>query len=343
MVGLVVGVGPLAFALSSINSGHLSDRFGPKIVMMIALLIGGFACLGLYLFNNIWAYFFLNAAIGIFRSAFSAASRAYIYMMVQESQRLLAYGVNYISINTGLAFGLLIGTLFAAHQSNALFLYITFVYIVLSIAVGFVLPKKIVPQSVKKIVMLKSTMSIIFHDQKLLWLVAGSIVIWLAYVQLDSVLPIHIVNTFPHGAIMFTEILVVNAILASTLQPLFSKWLYNVSFLKQIILAARLFVCGYLCYAIFNSLMWYMIGMAFVTLAELIVLPLSDVWIGQLADPSRPGAYYATGNFNMLDNAFGPILCGWVYQLYGVHVVFLGCVATSLLAILFFKQALPSK
>jgi hypothetical protein len=45
----------------------------------------------------------------------------------------------------------------------------------------------------------------------------------------------------------------------------------------------------------------------------------------------------------MLDNAFGPILCGWVYQLYGVHVVFLGCVATSLLAILFFKQALPSK
>jgi MFS family permease len=343
MVGVVVGVGPLMYALSSINCGHLSDRFGPKVVMIGALLIGGVACLGLYAFNYVWVYLVLNAALGVFRSAFNAASRAYIYMVVEESQRLLAYGINYMGINTGLAFGLLIGTLFAAHQSTLLFLYIALVYVVLSVAIGFILPNKKSAVNKNKLVTFKNTLQIIIGDHKLLWLVSGCIVIWLGYVQLDSTLPIHLVRTFPHGAIMYAEILVVNAILASTLQPIFSKLLANVHFMKQIVLAVALFVCGYCCYIFFNSLLWFMIGMGFVTLAELIVLPLFDVWIGHLADPERPGAYYATGNFIMFGNALGPVLGGWVYELYGIHIVYLGCIVLSILAIALFQQALPTK
>ena len=82
VIGLVVGVGFFAYAVSSINCGHLSDRFGAKTVMWWSLLLAGFALLGMYFCKSVIAYFIFNAALGVCRSAFNAASRAYIYFQV---------------------------------------------------------------------------------------------------------------------------------------------------------------------------------------------------------------------------------------------------------------------
>ena len=63
----------------------------------------------MYFCKSVIAYFIFNAALGVFRSTFNAASRAYIYLIVTAKQRLLAYGVYYMAINAGLGVGLLVG------------------------------------------------------------------------------------------------------------------------------------------------------------------------------------------------------------------------------------------
>ena len=86
-----------------------------------------------------------------------------------------------------------------------------------------------------------------------------------------------------------------------------------------------------------------MIGMALLTLGELIVMPLSDAWTGELAHAERSGAYYAAGNFSMLGGAFGPAIGRKIYTMFGIRALFLICTLVTLLMWPLYKKAVPSK
>ena len=273
VIGLVVGVGFLAYALSSINCGHLSDRFGAKLVLIWSLLLAAFAFLGMYYCKNVIAYFFFNAALGVFRSAFNAASRAYIYLIVTEKQRLMAYGVHYMAINAGLGVGLLVGTLFAAHHADSIFVYVAISYGLLFFALVFLLPDKKVIRKETTVITFTNTLKTVFRDYKLLLLIIGGLFMWVGYVQFDSIFPIYLVKEYHNGVVVYAEIVAVNAVLASTLQPFISKLMIDFSFMRQVIIGVTFFVIGYLMYVVFNSLLWFMLGMGLLTIGELIILP----------------------------------------------------------------------
>lgn len=340
LAGTVVGMGPLFYALASFNSGHLTDKFGAKKVIIYSLGIGCIGFVLMYTLHNIASFLIVSMMLGICRSAFNAASRAYIYLVVSKQLRTLAFGVNYIAINVGFGIGLLIGTLFAAQHSVLLFLIVAVVYCLLAMTLFFVLPNIIINQDNSRVTF-AATVKILVKDTKLLFLVFALILVWICYAQLDSVLPIEIVHTMQNGTITFAKIIAVNAVLASFCQPFISKIMSKVAFMKQTVLAMLLLIAGYICYIEFNGVLAMMIGMAILTLGELIFLPLVDVWIGSLANQQQAGAYYAAGNFFMLGNALGPILGGIVYEQYGFKMVYIFCVIITLLAIPFFNKALP--
>jgi len=341
-VGIIVGAGPLAFALSSVNCGQLTDRFGAKKILLLSLLFAAVSMIGMYYLRSLFAYFILNLALGAFRSAFNAASRAYIYLTVLPQQRMLAYGVNYIAINVGLGVGLLVGALFAAHHSDAIFIYVAIIYFLLLISLWFILFDKQAEKGQQMAtVTLASTFKTIFTDHKLLFLVVGGVIVGLAFVQYDSILPIYLVNTLSNGTSIYVEVILVNAVLIFALQPFISKIMYQVAFMRQVVIVAIFFIIGYFLFLFFNTTVWYMLGMAFSTLGEIILFPLIDVWIGSLATAERSGAYYAAGNFIMLGNAVGAGIGGRIYESFGIKAVFLFCIICSIIMLPLFKKALP--
>ena len=86
-----------------------------------------------------------------------------------------------------------------------------------------------------------STLKTVFSDHKLLFLVMGGIIMWLSYVQLDSVFPIYLVKEFPHGTRLYAEIIAVNALMACTMQPLVSKLMLRFSFMRQVTNSSYIF------------------------------------------------------------------------------------------------------
>lgn len=341
VAGWVVAVGPLCFALASFNSGHLTDKYGAKKVILWSLVIGSVGFLVMYYWHSIIAFLLVSMVLGISRSAFSTASRAYIFLVVAEQMRMLAFGVNYIAINVGFGVGLLIGTFYAAHHSDGLFLVAAISYCLLAGILILILPNITVNQE-NKLVSVFETISTILKDRRLLYLTLALILSWIAYTQIDSVLPIYLVHAAHNGVMTYAKIIAVNAVIASVLQPFVSKIMSRVSFMKQIVVAMSLLVMGYLCYVEFTSTLWFMIGMAVLTLGEIIFLPLVDVWIGALASKERAGAYYAAGNFFMLGNAIGPVLGGWVYEHYSFKLVYLFCALITVAIVPLFKKALPA-
>jgi MFS family permease len=341
-VGLVLGASSIAFALSSINCGHLVDRHGAKSIIIASIIIGAVAFICLFLLHSVIAYFFLNIALGISRSAFSAASRTYIYLVVEAKQRPMAYGINYIAINAGFGLGLLVGTLYAMGNSTTLFMWIGLSYFILALLVYYILPDKRADTNHAYLVTLRNTFSTVFADHKLLFLILAGVVLWFAYVQTDSAFPIYLVTISTHGVLMYAEIIAVNALLACTLQPLTSRLMQRFTMLQQAIFGIILFMIGYLCYVFFNTLLWFMLGMALITLGELIIFPLMDVWTGILTKPERAGAYYAAGNFTMFGNALGPAIGGWIYQSLGIHTLFFLCAIAALISIPLYRRAIPA-
>ena len=341
VAGWVVGIGPLCYALASFNSGHLTDKYGAKKVILWSLVFGSVGFLVMYYQHSIMAFLFVSIVLGISRSAFSAASRAYIFLVVAERMRTLAFGINYIAINVGFGAGLLIGTLYAAHNSDNLFLMAAIVYGVLVAVLIFILPN-IRVDAKNILVTLGETIRTIFKDRRLLYLVLALIVVWIAYAQTDSVLPIYLAHSGKNGVLTFAKVIAVNAVIASLLQPFMSKIMSRVNFMTQIYVALTLMILSYICYVELSSIHWLMIGMAILTLGEIIFLPLVDVWIGRLASKERAGSYYAAGNFFMLGNAFGPVLGGWVYEHYSFKLVYILCAIITLAIVPLFKKALPA-
>ena len=342
MVGVVVGVGALAYALSSIHCGQLTDRFGAKKIILLSLLIAAIAFFGMYYLQNVISYFVLNLVLGVCRSAFSAASRSYIYLAVLPKQRMLAYGINYIAVNAGLGIGLLIGTLFAAYHSDLIFLCVAGINLLLCLALLFSLADKQVTQNncIAKVT-LRNTFKVIFTDYRLLFLVSGSIIVGLAFVQFDSIFPIYLIHASFNGALIYAEVLLVNAVVICVLQPFVSKIMYRFPFMQQVVIATTFFVAGYFLYVIFDTVIWFMLGMVLTTVGELILFPLLDVWIGSLASRERAGAYYAAGNFMFLGNAIGAGIGGRIYELSGIKTVFLFCILCSFIVLPLFKKAVP--
>lgn len=341
VAGWVVAMGPLSYALASFNSGHLTDKYGAKNIILCSLAIGGVGFLAMYSWHAIIAFLLVSLVLGVSRSAFNAASRAYIFLEVAEELRTLAFGVNYIAVNVGFGVGLLIGTLYAAHNSDGLFLWAAVSYCILAVILIFILPKITINKE-KNLITLAATIRIILVDRRLLYLTLALIIAWVAYTQIDSVLPIYLVHTAHNGVITFAKIIAVNAVVASVLQPFVSKIMSRFSYMKQIIVAMSLLVLGYLCYVEFTSTLWFMVGMGVLTLGEIIFLPLVDVWIGALASKERAGAYYAAGNFFMLGNAIGPVLGGWVYEHYSFRLVYILCAIITVAVVPLFKKALPA-
>jgi MFS family permease len=75
-VGLIIGMGALASTIGGFFGGALSDRFGRKLIMLVALYTWGFVFIGFGYAANAWLFLVLNLLNGLCRSFFEPVSQA---------------------------------------------------------------------------------------------------------------------------------------------------------------------------------------------------------------------------------------------------------------------------
>ncbi len=106
---------------SSLLAGSLADKTGRKIIMVASMTLTALAYIFMLRANSYPAFAALMFLIGLSNPLYQVGADAMLADLIPEKQRVDAYAINRIAVNTGFAFGPAIGGFVAAKSYDLAF------------------------------------------------------------------------------------------------------------------------------------------------------------------------------------------------------------------------------
>lgn len=171
---------------------------------------------------------------------------------------------------------------------------------------------------------------------KILFLI--SFICYCLYSQITSSLAQYMVQQFDNGIVMYSNMLIVNAITCVLLQICIGPLLRKVNYMVLASTGLSLFALGFLGFCFAPNSITLNCSMLILSLGEVIFFPLNDVFLAKIAPPQVMGSCYGVLNASAMGLAVGPVLGGVIYQLVDYYSLFLICSLGSLLTILLYRK-----
>ena len=114
LAGLIAATNSAAALCSGFVAGSLSDRLGPKRVLVAALCVMAVAISLFPLITETWHAFALNALLGTGSGAFWPSQSGMITALTSGERRHSAYAIGRMTMNLGVALGGVVGGLIAS-------------------------------------------------------------------------------------------------------------------------------------------------------------------------------------------------------------------------------------
>ncbi|MFS0557313.1 MDR family MFS transporter [Brevibacillus sp. 179-C9.3 HS] len=335
MIGLTIGVGPLAGTIGGFVAGAWSDRIGRRRVMLGALYVWTFVFVGFALSKDPWILLLLNIAGGLCRSFYEPVSQALMADVTPQEKRLRVFGIRYMAINVGVAVGPIAGVVLAKSSVALPFLMTALIYFIYVISLQGLLNKfgiKQIEGQKKEVVTFGRAFSVVVHDKAFrLYMLAG-VLGAIGYSQMSSTLAKFAEMTVVNGTELFAILMTVNAIVVIVMQLPLTNWAEKKTPLTAIVVGNVMYAVGDVGYAFANSWLIFIVAMVFFTIGEILTFTAGDVLIDRMAPESMRGSYYGAKSFSNLGQFIGPWMGGLLLAHYGGTTLFLVVAATSLMS-----------
>ena len=341
MIGLIIGIGPLAGFLMGFLLGHLSDRIGRVHIMQASLLLWTVTFLGFACAQTPLHFMMCNIFNGIARAIFEPMANAFMSDLTIREKRRSMYHFRYYLINIGGAIGPLVGVLVLKNQAQIGFLITACMYFLQY--VGFILLSRKIrfkeqSNQEKEKIELKTVVRILSRDFPYTLFILGSLCMLFTYTQLDSTFPQFLNKNMKHNGIMlYGTLLSLNGLTIVIFQYLITRWTKRFRTFSVITVGALIYGLGYFgfIFAGTNIFVW-LFSMVILTLGEVIGAPNENLLIDEMAPERFKGAYFGASNLRSLGFMFGPIVGGYLLKEYNYIVLLQAMCMVTLIAILFF-------
>ncbi|MGG1401106.1 MFS transporter [Bacillus salipaludis] len=340
VIGLTVGMSPLMATVGGFIGGHLSDRYGRKKVMLLSLFTLAIVYFGFTIASSQGWFILLNALNGLCNSFFEPTSQALMADITDKKNRMKAYSLRYTAINIGASVGPLIGAYLAATSAKMSFAITGTTYLLYAIVLFFFLQRLVIPQQKesKKTVSIINVFRIIRKDRALMFLILGSILVNIGYVQLDSNLPQHLEAKLQNGVVIFSVLLTINAVMVVVLQMPISHIAEKFKPMQAMLAGSIFMAAGLFGFSFVSGWVMAVFSIILLTLGEILIFPSSSILIDHLAPEHLRGAYFGAGQFRKIGNFLGPVLGGFLLSHVHGQVMF-WMIAVITLGSLFFFTA----
>jgi len=341
LIGLTIGISPLAGVIGGFLGGHLSDRFGRKPVMIGSLFSMSLIYFGFMIAETPVWFIILNALNGLSGSFFEPSGQALIADLTEKSKRMRAFSLRYTAINIGASVGPLLGAYLAVVSAKSAFMVTGIMYFIYVLIFAGMMKKYNVGNPVDKgaaKVTIASSLKIIGKDKALLYLVLGSIIINFGYSQIESNVPQHLESSLANGVFVYSVMLSINAVMVVILQMPISHFAERFKTMQVMMAGAVFLSVGMLTFGFVSG--WYtgILAILFVTIGEILIFPSSSYLVDQLATDELRGTYFGAAQFRKLGHFIGPIAGGFLLKEAGGTVLFSVIAVAVLGSILFFVQ-----
>jgi MFS family permease len=313
MVGIILLAGGLCAAVSQALGGTLSDRFGRRPILLMAVSVSIFLYSGLAVLIGISAPVWAIAVVYIAARSMLITTRPVISAMVADytskDKLTEAYGVLRIGANIGWAAGPAIGGYLATFLPYAwLFGVPVLTCGIVAIIVFFFVRES--SHGVNTRIGLRNMLPTA-DDRAFLVFVGVSLLLFIVMGQMGSTLSIFAVDRVGFSTGQYGLLLTLNGLIVIFFQYPMTVALRRIAKFRALILGSLLYLFGYLSFGWITQFGWALGAMAIITTGEIIHSPVTLSVIGELSPQDQRGRYM--GFFGLSETigiAMGPLLGG---------------------------------
>ncbi len=325
-IGLVIGSSAIITMLFGFIGGSLSDRFGRKQLMLIAMGLTVIDMAGYANARSILFFLLLSILSGVSQSLFRPAASALLADVTDADKRGSVFAIQYWAINLAAAVGPILGGYFGTIATGWTFYLAACSSFIYFLVIFLVFPKQSNERVGANPFSIRQTLHVVIADKALLFFLIAGLASNLGYSQIDTNLPQQMVHTVVHpqlAAKLFGFVLASNAIEVVLLQLPLTRLMSHISTVRAMMIGQAIFAVGYMAMG-FSFTPWaYFISMFIITVGEIIVFPQNNKYVAELAEDDLRGAYFGSSSMTSLGFFIGPWLGGSVLSHFGGMALFL--------------------
>ncbi len=317
MIGFILGMNGLTGALGGFIGGYLSDRWGRRPIMLSAFSVWTGVFFGFWFAEQPYHFIVLNGLNGLCRAFFEPTSQALMADVSRPEQRLRIFNLRYVAINVGMVVGPVIGSYLYYLVGTQVFLYTGCIY---AVYLFFLFRRSAkyrrdTGSRGGERIRFSECLRVIRRDQALGCFVLAGILFFTVYAQIDSSLPIFLSQLDKSS--LYPALLTINAGIVVLFQYFISRWTEKKSILTSLLVGSGFVILGFFSFAAGEEHSTFITGIVLITLGEILIFPVSSLFIDRLADDRMRGTYYGANQFSQMGLFLGPLVGGWLLDTVG--------------------------
>ena len=315
--GILLGTFSLSGFIGSLLGGALADRFGRKVMVLFGLVFSAVTSIAFGLIDSYYVFYGLAVFVGFLSDIAGPAHQAMVADLVPETKRSEAFGIMRVINNLSWIIGPTIGGILAQYSYLLLFVIDAITSIIVAVIVFKNIPEtkpEATPgQEEESVIKSLSGYGIVFKDYLFMAFVVAGVFMIFGYGQIYNTLSVflrdvHGVTERGYGFLMSA-----NAGLVVLTQLWVTKQIRSRPPMLFMAFGAAFYMVGLAMYGFVASYALFMVAMMFITIGEMIVMPLSQTLAAQFAPTHMRGRYMAIFGITwVLPQVVGPGLAGMI-------------------------------
>lgn len=320
-VGVMLAIHSVSAFIGSMLGGALTDKFGRKSMLILGLVSSAGVSLTMGLVQD-WKIFYLLVSLtGFLSNIGDPAASAMMADILPVEKRTDGYGILRVAVNLAVTIGPAIGGLLAGVSYLLLFVMDCVISSIAASIVFVYLPetKPEVPAGQPEVGLLQSIKQygIIFQDKLLMVIITLTMFTAIVYLQINSSLSVFLRDLHGITPQQFGYILSLNAIMVVLFQFPITKQVKKFQALWMMALGNVLYASGFAMYGFVSSYRAFLLSMVIITLGEMVIAPVIQSVIANIAPQDMRGRYMAAFQLGRgAASAIGPMLAGIVLDYY---------------------------
>ena len=353
-VGILFSIIAITSLFGSLIGGAVTDKFGRKGIILFSLIISAASTLLLAFAPDLRFIYLSGFIVGFFGNMAGPAHRAMIADILPEDKRIDGFGIQRVIANLAIAIGPAIGGFVATRSYTLLFILDVILSSITALMLFFLVPEtkpqlEIPPDHAGKqeetlLESLAGNLKV-FKDSVFLVYMLASIFYVLAYMQMNTTLPVFLrdVHGLPDSG--YGIILSINASMVVLFQFWITRRIKRFAPMKLMAWGMVIYAIGFSMYGYVSVFWLFITAMVIITIAEMLVTPTGQAIVAKLSPIDMRGRYMAVFGFSWtIPMTIGPLAAGLIMDNYNPNWVWYGAgifmlVSASIFASLQVKSA----
>jgi predicted MFS family arabinose efflux permease len=262
--------------------------------------------------------------------------------ILPEQKRAEGFGVMRVAANLAVAIGPAIGGFVAAYSYLVLFIADTISSLITAVIVLLVVEESRPQAAAEK----QETNSLaetfagyrkVLQDRRFMLFVVVSTIGTIVYMQMYSTLSVYLRDVHGVPEAGYGWLMTLNAGMVVIFQFLITRKVSRRPPMRVLAFGSLLYVVGFGMYGLVSAYLLFMAAMAVITLGEMIIVPVSQAFIGGAASEDMRGRYMGVAGLSwMIPGMIGPLLAGLIIDNANPDWVWYGCAILGTIAVIGF-------